>query len=100
MIITIVILLWVLFMARAVIAEYKYYQVVKMFEPEIWQALGQPKFLMIPIMFVSGDGLNHLKGATDKRVCRLAIKHRQAGKLFIFYVVFVLLASVVFFKFA
>ena len=48
--------IWAFLMLRSCIAEYQYYQSVKTLEPEIWSKLGSPKYLKIPIVFVSAKG--------------------------------------------
>ena len=92
--------IWALLMLRSGIVEYKYYQSVKTFEPDIWQKLGSPKFIKIPFVFVSPKGAKLLREVSNKTVCELAIKHRQAGIQFLAYVVLVLVISIVYFKIA
>jgi len=92
--------IWALLMLRSGLAEYKYYQSVKTLEPEVWQKLGSPKYLKIPMVFVSSKGLKLLQSISNKIVCEHAIKHRQAGIQFLIYVVLVLIGSIVFFKMA
>ena len=87
-------------MCRSGIVEYKYYQSVKTLEPDIWKKLGAPRFLNIPLVFVSPKGSRLLQGVTHKTVCDLAIKHRQVGIQFLVYVVLVLAVSIVYFKIA
>ena len=90
--------IWGLLMFRSGIAEYKYYQSVRTLEPELWQKLGSPTFIKIPIAFISPKGVKLLQQASDKTVCQFANKHRQAGIQFLSYVVFVLIASIVYFN--
>ena len=92
--------IWALLMLRSGIAEYNYYQSVRNLEPEVWQKLGAPKYLKIPMVFVSTNGLKQLKNITNKTVCENAKKHRQAGIHFLLYVTLLLMGSIVFFKFA
>jgi hypothetical protein len=92
--------IWGLLMFRSGVAEYKYYQSVKTLEPEIWEQLGSPKHLKIPIVFVSSKGSKLLRSVSNKTVCEFAHKHRQAGIQFLWYVIFVLIASIVYFKIA
>ena len=96
----ILVLIWVFLMLRSGVAEYQYYQSVRTLEPEIWGKLGSPKFLKIPLVFVSPSGSKFLRSITDKTVCKLARQHRQAGIQFVLYVVLVLATSSVFFKIA
>lgn len=82
------------------VAEYKYYQSVKVHEPKIWAELGSPRYLNVPLVFVSPKGLKLLRSISNKMICDLANKHRQAGMLFLSYVVLVLVGSIVYFKIA
>lgn len=92
--------IWALLLIRTIFVEYKYYQLVKTLEPEVWQQLGAPKFIKIPIVFVSPKGVKILKTVTHPKACHYAIKHRQAGVQFLFYVVLVLVVSTLYFKLA
>jgi hypothetical protein len=92
--------IWALLMLRSGIVEYKYYQSVKTFEPDIWLKLGSPRFIKIPFVFVSPKGAKLLQEVSNKTVCELAIKHRQVGIQFLAYVVLVLVVSIVYFKIA
>jgi len=96
----IVISIWALLMLRSGIAEYNYYRSVKALEPEVWQKLGSPKHLKIPMVFVSSKGLKLLQSITNEIVCGHALKHRRAGLQFLIYVVLVLVGSIIFFKIA
>lgn len=90
--------IWGLLMFRSGVAEYKYYQSVKALEPEVWEQLGSPKYLKIPIVFVSPNGSKLLSGISNKAVCELANRHRQAGIQFLSYVVLVLVIGIVYLK--
>jgi hypothetical protein len=92
--------IWAFLMLRSGLAEYKYYQSVKTLEPEIWAQLGSPKYLKIPLVFVSSKGTQLLRGVSNKTVQELASKHRQAGIQFLSYVAIVLAVSIVYFKVA
>ena len=92
--------IWALLMFRSGLAEYKYYQSVKTEEPEVWKQLGSPKYLQIPLVFVSPQGSKLLRSISNKTVEACARKHRQAGLQFLSYVVLVLFASIVYFKIA
>ena len=92
--------IWLILMLRSGIVEFKYYQSVKTLEPDIWSQLGSPAFLKVPVVFVSPHGAALLKRATNETVRNLAIKHRQAGLLFIAYVSLVLVGLIVYFKYA
>lgn len=52
------------------------------------------------MVFVSPSGVKLLKTATNKTVIELTHKHRQAGLLFLAYVVTVLLVAIIYFKLA
>ncbi|WDD96562.1 hypothetical protein [Thalassomonas actiniarum] len=92
--------IWALLMFRSAAAEYKYYQSVKTLEPEIWEKLGSPKFLMIPLVFISPKGSKLLQSISNNAICELARRHRQAGIQFLSYVMLVLVISIVYFKIA
>jgi len=90
--------IWALLMLRSGIAEYNYYQSVKNLEPEVWQKLGSPKYLKIPLVFVSPSGLKLLKNISNNTVYVNAKKHRQAGIHFLLYVILVLSGCIIYFK--
>ena len=92
--------IWCLLMLRSGIAEYRYYQSVKTLEPAVWAQLGSPRYLKIPMVFVSPKGTTLLRGITNRTVRDYARKHRQAGIQFLSYVVLLLIASIVYFKVA
>ncbi|MGB2739555.1 MAG: hypothetical protein WBC60_03245 [Cognaticolwellia sp.] len=92
------IIVWLLLMLRTIVIEYKYYQSVMTLEPEIWRKLGSPKFLNIPVIFISAKGKNLLKTISNETVCELAKKHHQAGMQFLLYVILVLMMSIIYFK--
>lgn len=66
-------------MLRSGVAEYQYYQSVRTLGPEIWEKLGSPRFLKIPLVFVSPAGPKLLRSVTNKTVVKLARQHRQVG---------------------
>ena len=96
----VLVLIWALLMMRSGVAEYRYYQAVKTLEPDVWLALGAPKFLKIPWVFVSPRGSKLLQSITNEAVGKLARHHRQAGIQFLAYVIFVLMTAVLYFKIA
>ncbi|WNC68638.1 hypothetical protein RI845_00475 [Thalassotalea nanhaiensis] len=101
MIISIILIsIWFLLMLRSGVAEYKYYQAVKTLEPDIWAQLGSPKYLKIPMVFISPKGSKILRGVANKTVSELANNHRKYGIQFLSYVVLVLFVSIVYFKVA
>lgn len=92
--------IWAILMLRSGMAEYQYYQSVKVHEPEIWQQLGSPTLLKIPMVFVSPTASKLLKNIVNETVCLHAKKHRQAGIQFLSYIVLVLVVGIAYFKFA
>lgn len=69
MLITIILVsVWALLMLYAASAEYNYYQSVKTLEPELWQQLGAPRFLKVPMVFVSKKGLTLLNSTENETV--------------------------------
>ena len=92
------ILIWAWLMLRSGIAEYNYYQSVKLHEPLVWQQLGSPKYFKIPMLFISPKGVKLLRGITNKAVIECAQKHRVAGIQFFAYIAVVLTVSIIYFK--
>lgn len=91
---------WAFLALRSVRADYRYYKAVQTLEPAIWAQLGSPRFLRIPVAFVSSKGVVLLKSITNEHVLALARKHRQAGIQFIAYLVIVLVGATAYFRFA
>ena len=91
---------WAFLALRSVRADYRYYKAVQTLEPAIWAQLGSPRFLRIPVAFVSSKGVVLLKSITNEHIAALARKHRQACIQFIAYLVIVLVGSTVYFSFA
>ncbi|WP_286261936.1 hypothetical protein [Thalassotalea atypica] len=96
----VLIFIWIQLMLRSVMAEYKYYQSVRICEPKIWKNLGSPSFLKAPFIFVSPNGIKQLAKSQHQTVIEHASKHRRAGIQFLAYVMLVLLACIVYFKVA
>jgi|TARA_B110000438_G_scaffold266660_1_gene280908 hypothetical protein len=94
----IVVLIWLALGLRSGLAEYRYYQSVRTLEPQIWEELASPKFLKIPMVFVSPKGAKLLQSIPNETVRRLGLQHRKAGVQFLTYVVLVLLLAIVYFK--
>ncbi len=92
--------LWFILMIYSAMAEYKYYYAVKTLEPEIWNKLGASTTLKTMFVFISPKGSKLLSTCTDETVVYRAQKHRQAGKLFLGYVMLVLMVCIVYFKLA
>tara|TARA_B110000495_G_scaffold181084_1_gene175555 strand:+ start:1375 stop:1680 length:306 start_codon:yes stop_codon:yes gene_type:complete len=92
------VLIWLALSLRSGLAEYRYYQSVRALEPHIWEELGSPKYLKIPMVFVSPKGAKLLQSIPNETVRRLGLQHRKAGVQFLTYVVLVLLLAIVYFK--
>lgn len=90
--------LWLLLMQRSMVAEYRYYHSVRELEPQVWQQLGSPTFLKIPMVFISPKGQALLKTITNERINKLAKAHRQSGMLFIGFLALALTAAIIYFK--
>ena len=99
LLVAIALLIWLLLMLRSVVAEYQYYQSVRTLEPAIWEKLGSPAWLKIPMVFVSPKHSDMLRGMTNPTVRQLAVRHRAAGYQFLAYVVLVLGLGIAYFKF-
>jgi hypothetical protein len=97
---TLMLAVWAFLALRSVMADYRYYRAVQTLEPAIWAQLGSPKFLRIPMAFVSSKGVILLKSITNEHILALATKHRQAGIQFISYLVIVLVGATAYFRFA
>jgi hypothetical protein len=91
---------WAFLALRSVRSDYRYYKAVQTLEPGIWAQLGSPRFLRIPVAFVSSKGVILLKSITNEHILALARKHRQAGIQFIAYLVIVLVGATAYFRFA
>ena len=91
---------WAFLALRSVRADYRYYKAVQTLEPAIWAQLGSPRFLRIPVAFVSSKGVILLKSITNEHILALARKHRQAGIQFVAYLVIVLVGATAYFRFA
>jgi hypothetical protein len=85
-------------MLRSSIAECKYYQAVRTLEPDVWDQLGSPRFLNIPLVFLSSQGLRLLQGISNEKICLLAKKNKQVRFQFLSYVILVIGCSIVYFK--
>ena len=81
-------------MLRSGLAEYQYYQSVKTLEPQIWQQLGSPKWLTIPIVFISPKNENLLKGIANETIQLRALNHRRAGRQFLIFIVLALILAI------
>ncbi|MBE0368500.1 hypothetical protein [Pseudoalteromonas aurantia] len=91
-------LMWVFLMFRSCIAEYKYYQSVKLLEPDIWRALGSPKHVNIPFAFLRPKSMNVLGEISNETVAQCAHKYRKRGFQLLFFTIMVLLFSIIYFK--
>ncbi|MFT5789883.1 MAG: hypothetical protein ACI8SJ_002004 [Shewanella sp.] len=97
---TILVSIWAVLMLRSVIAEYQYYNAVKTLEPQIWQELGTPRTLKIPIVFLSAKGSARLQEITHETIELKAKAHRQARVQLLAYIALVLVFSTLYFKLA
>ena len=89
-----ILLIWFVLMLRSGLAEYQYYQSVKTLEPQIWQQLGSPKWLTIPIVFISPKSENLLKGIANETIQLRALNHRRAGRQFLIFIVLALILAI------
>lgn len=89
--------LLVLFL-RSIRAEYQYYQGVKSLEPQLWSQLGSPRFLQVPLAFLSSSNKALLNSMSNPIVQKLAANHRRSGLQFLVCLATILLASTVYFK--
>ncbi|MBQ4832283.1 hypothetical protein J8L70_03425 [Pseudoalteromonas sp. MMG010] len=85
-------------MFKCVVAEYKYYQSIKVYEPEIWMAIAKPTVFMIPFLFISNKKQKLLRTATNEKVHQCAKRFRKSAIIFICYLVVVLVGAIIYFK--
>ncbi len=85
-------------MFRSGYVEYQYYKSVRTLEPQAWATLGSPRFLNIPVAFVSKKNAVVLNSISNETVRDLARKHRFAGILFLVYVVIILVGCIFYFR--
>ncbi|MDP2562440.1 hypothetical protein [Psychrobium sp. 1_MG-2023] len=91
---------WAGLMIYSVRAELRYYHAVQEHEPGLWQKIGAPTLFKIPFVFLNKKKVQQLKLVNNPTVLALARKNKQAQYFFIGYLVLVLCAAIVFFKFA
>lgn len=91
---------WTFLLIWASVAEYKYYQAVKLHEPQIWEQLATVNWLKLPMMFLSPKGKALIDTIEDEHIILLGKKHRRAGIVFLTYVVLVIVISIIYFKLA
>ena len=89
-----ILLIWFVLMLRSGLAEYQYYQSVKTREPQIWQQLGSPKWLKIPMAFISPKNEILLKGIANETIQLRALNHRRAGRQFLIFIVLALILAI------
>ena len=94
LILPLLLLIWFVLMLRSGLAEYQYYQSVKTLEPQIWEQLGSPKWLTIPIVFISPKNENLLKGIANETIQLRALNHRRAGSQFLIFIVLALILAI------
>ena len=100
LILPLLLLIWFVLMLRSGLAEYQYYQSVKTLEPQIWEQLGSPKWLKIPMAFISPKNENLLKGIANETIQRRALNHRRAGRAFLVLNVLALILAIGFLNLA
>ena len=94
LILPLLLLIWFVLMLRSGLAEYQYYQSVKTLEPQIWEQLGSPKWLTIPIVFISPKNEILLKGIANETIQLRALNHRRAGRQFLIFIVLALILAI------
>ncbi|MCL2913516.1 hypothetical protein L2725_06900 [Shewanella corallii] len=93
-------LIWLVLMVRASLTEYRYWQVVRHYEPEIWEKLGRPRMYQMPLVFLSSKNAKLLQSSRHEQVQRMSARHRLTGIQFLSYVVLMLVCSISYFKLA
>ena len=94
LILPLLLLIWLVLMLRSGLAEYQYYQSVKTLEPQIWEQLGSPKWLKIPMAFISPKNEILLKGIANETIQLRALNHRRAGRQFLIFIVLALILAI------
>ncbi len=92
--------IWLILMLRASITEYRYWQVVRHYEPDIWKQLGSPRLFQMPFAFLSPKNARILKSSRHEQVIRMAARHRLTGIQFLSYVILVIVCMTSYFKLA
>lgn len=92
---------WLFFMVRASIAEYSYYCAVAEYEPEIWTELGAPNYWIAPFLFlVTPHRKRLLDTIENSQVLAYQQRFKATGRLFLGYVIAVLISAIAFFTWA
>ena len=94
LILPLLLLIWLVLMLLSGLAEYQYYQSVKTLEPQIWEQLGSPKWLKIPMVFISPKNEILLKGIANETIQLRALNHRRAGRQFLIFIVLALILAI------
>lgn len=90
---------WLWLMVRASVAEYRYYRAVSYHEPEVWAKLGAPRYWLAPfLLWVTPSRKRLLNAIENPQVLACERRFKVWGRLFLAYVVTVLLLSIAFFK--
>lgn len=92
--------IWLVLMLRASVTEYRYWQVVRHYEPGIWKQLGSPRLYQMPLVFLSSRNAELLRSSTHEQVLRMAARHKLTGIQFLSYVVLLIACSTAYFKLA
>ena len=94
LILPLLLLIWFVLMLLSGLAEYQYYQSVKTLEPQIWEQLGSPKWLKIPMAFISPKNEILLKAIANETIQLRALNHRRAGRQFLIFIVLALILAI------
>ena len=81
-------------MLRSGLAEYQYYQSVKTLETQIREQFGSPKWLKIPMAFISPKNEILLKAIAKETIQLRALNHRRAGRQFLVFIVLALILAI------
>ena len=92
---------WLFLMVRASVAEYAYYCAVAEYEPEIWARLGAPNYWIAPFLFLVTPHRKRLLNTIDNpQVLAYQQRFKVTGRLFLGYVIAVLISATAFFTWA
>ena len=92
---------WLFLMVRAGVAEYSYYSAIAEYEPEIWAKLGAPNYWIAPFLFLVTPHRQRILDTIDNPQVRVYQQRFKAtGRLFLGYVMVLLISAIAFFKWA
>lgn len=92
--------IWTALLIRSTIKELQFYRTVKNLTPEIWQKMGYHFPLSLPIVFVSQSGKQLIESSSNIEVVNSYRAYKRAGREFLYVVICMLIAAIVFFKLA